>query len=275
MTRVREHGVRAAHQASSPSARSSSASTRSPTASASTPYLERRPKALSGGQRQRVAIGRAVVRQPKVFLFDEPLSNLDAKLRGDMRREIARIHQTSKATVDVRHARSDRGDDARRSDRRAQGRRRPADRHARRDLRAAGEPLRRRLLRHADDELPRRRSRADRRASRRARPRLRDPARARAARCARRKPRSIAIVVGIRPERLSLEQRGDDVALSRRGRDARGARRRGRAAPRVAGRPAHGAHRRRRRRRARATPCRCGSIRARSTCSTARPRSRL
>jgi multiple sugar transport system ATP-binding protein len=63
-----------------------------------TPYLERRPKALSGGQRQRVAIGRAVVRAPKVFLFDEPLSNLDAKLRGDMRREIARIHQASKTT---------------------------------------------------------------------------------------------------------------------------------------------------------------------------------
>ena len=54
-------------------------------------YLSRRPKALSGGQRQRVAIGRAVVRSPKVFLFDEPLSNLDAKLRSDMRREIARI----------------------------------------------------------------------------------------------------------------------------------------------------------------------------------------
>jgi multiple sugar transport system ATP-binding protein len=63
-----------------------------------TPYLERRPKALSGGQRQRVAIGRAVVRAPKVFLFDEPLSNLDAKLRGDMRREIARIHLASKTT---------------------------------------------------------------------------------------------------------------------------------------------------------------------------------
>jgi ABC-type sugar transport system ATPase subunit len=63
------------------------------------PYLERRPKALSGGQKQRVAIGRAVVRQPKVFLFDEPLSNLDAKLRGDMRREIARIHRESTATA--------------------------------------------------------------------------------------------------------------------------------------------------------------------------------
>jgi ABC-type sugar transport system ATPase subunit len=64
-----------------------------------TEFLARRPKALSGGQRQRVAIGRAVVRQPKVFLFDEPLSNLDAKLRGDMRREIARIHRESKATA--------------------------------------------------------------------------------------------------------------------------------------------------------------------------------
>jgi multiple sugar transport system ATP-binding protein len=62
-------------------------------------YLERRPKALSGGQCQRVAIGRAVVRQPKVFLFDEPLSNLDAKLRGEMRREIARIHKDSNATA--------------------------------------------------------------------------------------------------------------------------------------------------------------------------------
>jgi lactose/L-arabinose transport system ATP-binding protein len=63
------------------------------------PLLERRPKALSGGQRQRVAIGRAIVRQPDVFLFDEPLSNLDAELRVHMRVEIARLHRELKATI--------------------------------------------------------------------------------------------------------------------------------------------------------------------------------
>jgi len=57
-----------------------------------TPYLERKPADLSGGQRQRVAMGRAIVRRPKVFLFDEPLSNLDAKLRTQMRAEIKRLH---------------------------------------------------------------------------------------------------------------------------------------------------------------------------------------
>src|SRR6202162_3758383 len=63
------------------------------------PYLERRPKDLSGGQRPRVAIGRAIVRQPKVFLFDEPLSNLDASLRGQMRIELLRLHDELNATM--------------------------------------------------------------------------------------------------------------------------------------------------------------------------------
>jgi multiple sugar transport system ATP-binding protein len=69
-----------------------------------TPYLQRRPKQLSGGQRQRVAMGRAIVRKPRVFLFDEPLSNLDAKLRGSMRLEMKKLHQRlGVTTVFVTH----------------------------------------------------------------------------------------------------------------------------------------------------------------------------
>ena len=61
--------------------------------------MQRKPKALSGGQRQRVALGRSIVRQPKVFLFDEPLSNLDAKLRVGMRTEISKLHNRLKTTM--------------------------------------------------------------------------------------------------------------------------------------------------------------------------------
>ena len=69
-----------------------------------TPYLERKPKQLSGGQRQRVAMGRAIVRQPQVFLMDEPLSNLDAKLRVQMRADIAKLqHDLGTTTIYVTH----------------------------------------------------------------------------------------------------------------------------------------------------------------------------
>ena len=64
-----------------------------------TPYLERRPAELSGGQRQRVAIGRAIIREPRAFLFDEPLSNLDASLRAAMRLEIMELHRRFRATM--------------------------------------------------------------------------------------------------------------------------------------------------------------------------------
>ncbi len=73
------------------------------------PLLERKPKQLSGGQRQRVAIGRAIVRNPKIFLFDEPLSNLDAALRVQMRLELARLHKELQATmIYVTHDQSNR-----------------------------------------------------------------------------------------------------------------------------------------------------------------------
>ena len=91
--------------------------------------LDRKPRHLSGGQRQRVALGRALVRSPQVFLLDEPLSNLDAKLRLGMRAEIARLHRRLHATM-LYDARSDRSDDAGTAHRGVQCGRDPADRHA-------------------------------------------------------------------------------------------------------------------------------------------------
>ena len=95
------------------------------------PLLKRRPAQLSGGQRQRVAIGRALVRDVDVFLFDEPLSNLDAKLRTELRVEMKQLHQRLGSDHDLRHPRPDRGADAGRPHRRHERRRHPAARRRR------------------------------------------------------------------------------------------------------------------------------------------------
>ena len=116
--------------------------------------LERKPGALSGGQRQRVAMGRAIVRHPTSFLMDEPLSNLDAKLRVQMRAELVKLAPAAGRDDAVRHPRPNRGDDARRARRRAQPRRDPAGGYARRALQPAGEHLRRDVHRQPCDELP-------------------------------------------------------------------------------------------------------------------------
>jgi len=102
-----------------------------PRSSASSTLLDRYPRQLSGGQRQRVAMGRAIVRDPQVFLFDEPLSNLDAKLRVQMRTEIKELHQRLKTTtVYVTH-------DQIEAMTMADQHRRDARRHRRADRRAA------------------------------------------------------------------------------------------------------------------------------------------
>ena len=96
--RRRQHGLLAEAARRQPS-RDQSASAAPRRSSASTQLLDRNPRQLSGGQRQRVAMGRAIVRDPQVFLFDEPLSNLDAKLRVQMRTEIKELHQRLKTTT--------------------------------------------------------------------------------------------------------------------------------------------------------------------------------
>ena len=115
--------------------------------------LERKPKALSGGQRQRVAVGRAIVRDPKCFLFDEPLSNLDAKLRVEMRAEIKPNSHEFERHDHLRDPRPGRGDDARRSRGRDEGRHHPAVRRRARNLPPPRQSLRRRLPRQPADEL--------------------------------------------------------------------------------------------------------------------------
>ena len=120
--RVREHGLRPANSASTPRRRSQKRVGEAAAILGIEDCLDRKPKALSGGQRQRVAVGRAIVRKPKVFLFDEPLSNLDAKMRVQMRTEIIKLHHASPGHDDLRHPRPGRGHDHGRPHRRDEGR---------------------------------------------------------------------------------------------------------------------------------------------------------
>ena len=114
--------------------------------------LERKPAALSGGQRQRVAMGRAMIREPVAFLMDEPLSNLDAKLRVQMRAELTRLHERLAHHHRLRHARPGGGDDPRRPGRRPPRRPAPAGGHPAAPVRAARQPVRRRVRRVPADE---------------------------------------------------------------------------------------------------------------------------
>ena len=198
-------------------------------------YLGRKPKALSGGQRQRVAIGRAIVRGPEVFLFDEPLSNLDAELRVEMRVEIARLHQEIGATmIYVTH---DQVEAMTLADRivvlrggRIEQVGAPMDLY--RDPR---EPVRGGLHRLARDELPRGHRRRRRGGGSRARSE-REPGCGPSAAGDRRQPRVAARAPRHRPRRLHAPGGADRSAgrrvlrlpglRERRTRDRRGARRR-------------------------------------------------
>ena len=162
--------------------------------------LERKTDRLSGGEMQRVSIGRAIVRKPRVFLMDEPLSALDAKLREALRTELKNIQMNLGADLPVRYPRPDRGDVDGRQGRRAEPRPPGADRHAVRDLQQSARHLRGELRRLAADELARRQavSAARRDGADELRAALRRPA-------AGANADDRQLVFGIRPEDLYLE----------------------------------------------------------------------
>ncbi len=116
------------------------------------PLLDRKPQRLSGGEQQRVALARALVRRPRAFLMDEPLTNLDAELRADMRTEIKHLQAAAGHHDGLRHPRPGRGDVARAPDRHPQQGPRGADRHAAGGLQPPGEPVLRGLHRLPADE---------------------------------------------------------------------------------------------------------------------------
>ena len=211
MTRGRQHGLRAqarrAWRRTDIRKRVAGGRARSST---SNEYLDRKPKALSGGQRQRVAMGRAIVRQPQVFLMDEPLSNLDAKLRVQTRTQIAALqHRLGVTTVYVTH---DQVEAMTMGDRVAvlkDGLLQQVD-TPHRALRPARERLRRRVHRLAGHE-PRRPRRSPPTAPRSAASRSRCPA-APWPSSARRTPRTVTL--GFRPESVELVGEGQGFPMT-------------------------------------------------------------